>query len=45
MDFFVEPDDLEHIVTHLNQHERLVDYETRLLARAGDFSGFISQQT
>jgi len=37
MDFFVEPDDLEDIVTHLNQHERLVDYETRLLARGGRF--------
>jgi len=32
MDFFVEPDDLEDIVTHLNQHERLVDYETRRAA-------------
>lgn len=37
LDFFVCPDDLHDIMVHLNHHEKLVDYETRLLARGGRF--------
>jgi len=34
-DFFVNPDDLDDIMAHLVHHEKLVDYETQLLARGG----------
>lgn len=37
LDFFVCPDDLHDIMSYLNHHEKLVDYETRLLARGGRF--------